>query len=312
MSICLKKNCIFATRSVRNRLFCSPNTILHAQVYPDFFMRWSIEHKSLSKVHRKCRCKSLCNTETEKQKNWRISTMNYLPHLRIVIGCLAMIMLSLIIHILLKHRRAISRWWRKRAIGKLIVNVILPFVISLIMSVVTTLFSSDDNRCSCADCKSIFTKHRPILLVTWGLFAFALINVVFQIIAWVREHKEEDIRWENAATRYAYNNMFRIFMDKNTRLRGAYHHGLKQGMLADADIPYNVFSQIRTICWELCDTIGQITQIEKKDLSAAFIYHYCYEGATESDRQYCFIMTKKRQKQITNICFHTAITVIIA
>lgn len=225
--------------------------------------------------------------------------MKYLPYLKVIIVCLAMIILSLMINILLRHRRGISRWWRKRAIGKLIVNVILPFVIPLIMSVVTTLFSSDDNRCSCADCQSIFTKHRPILLVTWGLFALALINVVFQIIAWIKEHREEDIRWENAATRYAYNNMFRIFMDKNTRLRGAYHHGLKQGMLTDADIPYNVFSQIRTICWELCDTIGQITQIEKKDLSAAFIYHYCYDGATESDRQWRWITGKGSKFSIT-------------
>lgn len=220
--------------------------------------------------------------------------MKCLPYLIAIIACLAMIILSLIITVLIKHRKTIGRWWRKRAIGKLIINVILPFAIPFVMSVITTLFPLDDNNNIYT-----FTKNKSMFFIIWGLSIFALINMVFQIISWIRQHKEEDIKWENAAARCAYNNMFRIFMDKNTRLRGSYHHGLKQGMLTDADIPYNVFSQIRTLCWELCDTIGQITQIEKKDLSAAFIYHYCYEGATENDRRWRWITGKGSKFSMT-------------
>ena len=67
---------------------------------------------------------------------------------------------------------------------------------------------------------------------------------------------------------------------------------MKHGMLSDSDIPYNVFSQIRTICWEFCNTISEITHIEKKDLSAAFVYRYTYKGATDRDKSWRWITGK--------------------
>lgn len=215
--------------------------------------------------------------------------MKCVPYLIAILACLGVLMISLLMTVMIKNRKKICRWWKRHAVWMFIVNVALPFLIPIIMALLPFIFNdSQESNCKC---HGDFVNS---MLITWTIIlaALAFINVIFQMILWIKEKKEADIRWENSAARSAYNNMFKILMDKNTRLRGAYHHGLKQGMLTDSDIPYNVFSQIRTICWEFCNTISEITHIEKKDLSAAFIYHYCYDGANKNDQRWRWVTGK--------------------
>lgn len=155
---------------------------------------------------------------------------------------------------------------KKNQICRFLVNILVPFVVPLTISVLTILDGS----------KEEWTGLEWAVLV---LICVAALNSAFQFGFWLKEKKEKDLRWENNAAGYAFNNMFEVHKSKSSQLRSAYHNGLRNGMLTDADIPYNTFEQIRRITWEFCRTISQITNIPTKNLEAAFIYHYVYEGA---------------------------------
>ncbi len=120
----------------------------------------------------------------------------------------------------------------------------------------------------------------------------AIINLFAQLGIWIKEKKESDIRWENHAARHAFNNLFEIYANKNSQLRTAYHNGLKQGMLTDADIPYNIFDMIRKITWEFCNTVSDITDIPTKDMDGAFVYRYAYPGASKKEQTWKWVTGK--------------------
>jgi len=215
--------------------------------------------------------------------------MKCFPLLIAILVCLSVLMVSILLVLIIKNRKRIYRYWKRHSVWKFVVNIALPFLIPISMAVLPFIFDNAQEK-NCNHHSSSFDKiiTNPIII----LAILAFINVIAQMIIWIKEKKEADIRWENSAAKSAYNNMFKILMEKNTRLRGAYHHGLKHGMLTDSDIPYNIFSQIRTICWEFCNTISEITHIEKKDLSAAFVYRYTYEDVTKKDNSWRWITGK--------------------
>lgn len=58
-------------------------------------------------------------------------------------------------------------------------------------------------------------------------------------------------------------------------------------------IPYNVLEYISEICRNFRDTISQITSIPQEHMSVTFIYHYDYNGATEDDRSWRWVVGKE-------------------
>lgn len=170
-----------------------------------------------------------------------------------------------------KYRFKLIRYIKKKQIVRFVVNVLIPFAVPLVISVLT-LIPGEANQIGTTE-----------WIITVSLLGVAVMNLAAQFAIWIIEKKEVDIRWENQAAKYAFNNLFEVYANKNSQLRSAYHNGLKQGMLTDADIPYNIFEQIRRITWEFCNTISKITGIPTKDLDDAFIYRYSYSGAGEKD-----------------------------
>ena len=184
--------------------------------------------------------------------------------INMVLICGVIILLT--ICLIIRFRTQIVRFMKKNQICRFLVNILVPFVVPLTISVLTILDGS----------KEEWTGLEWAVLV---LICVAALNSAFQFGFWLKEKKEKDLRWENNAAGYAFNNMFEVHKSKSSQLRSAYHNGLRNGMLTDADIPYNTFEQIRRITWEFCRTISQITNIPTKNLEDAFIYHYVYEGA---------------------------------
>ena len=204
-----------------------------------------------------------------------------------------------------KNKQYLHRGNFGRFIVNIVIPVMIPFIITLFMELggMGNEFVVKVENCSCSNisectCElsgeySVIEKDKISLSIfLWSMFGIACINTGFQLIEWIKEHQEINLRWKNEAAKYAYNDMFEVHMSKNTQLRTAYHRGLRQGMLSFADVPYDVFDQIRKISWELCNTIGQITKIEKKDLSAAFIYRYTYDKCNNKDKQWRWITGK--------------------
>lgn len=177
------------------------------------------------------------------------------------IGLVSILIALLIGCLVIKHRVKIVRFIKKKQVLRFIANVLVPFIVPLVISVLTILHRNSEDPAE-------------IKWTTIVLLCVASVNLVVQFAIWIKEKKESDLRWERIAAGRAFNNMFEVHKNKSSQLRAAYHKGLKQGMLTDADIPYNIFEQIRKITWEFCNTISQITDIPTKDLEAAFIYHY--------------------------------------
>lgn len=192
----------------------------------------------------------------------------------ILLGILIVLFLSFIF---IRHRIKIIRFIKKHQVIRFIVNVLLPFVVPLIISVLLM------------DKKQLGDGLFWTVII---LLCIAVVNMIMQFYLWVKEKKECDIRWENFAAKHAYNNLYEIHMNKNSQLRSAYHNGLKRGMLTDADIPYNLFEHIRKITWEFCNTVSKITDIPTKDLDASFIYHYDYPEASQADKKWRWVTGK--------------------
>lgn len=201
--------------------------------------------------------------------------------LSVINAVLISILISLIVICLfVKYRVQIKRFMRKKQVFRFVVNVLIPFVVPLAISVLTVLMGNEG-------------EPAEIKWTTIILLCVAFVNVTIQFGVWIKEKKEGDERWERMAAGRAFNNMFEVHKSKSSQLRSAYHNGLKQGMLTDGDIPYNIFEQIRKITWEFCNTISQITDIPTKDLEAAFIYHYPTpkeENAEKTDTQWKWIV----------------------
>ncbi len=190
---------------------------------------------------------------------------------------LSILFLAFIVGSLIKYWATIVRFFKKKQVWRFIVNVVIPFVVPFVISVLAILCDED---------------LKNIHLATSILLAVATINLIIQTAIWIKEKNEVDLRWENRAAGLAYNNLFEIHIDKNTQLRNSYHNGLDRGMLTDADIPYNIFNHIRKITWEFGNTIGQITGIHSKDIETAFIYRYSYENAGKKDKRWRWVSGK--------------------
>lgn len=183
----------------------------------------------------------------------------------------------LIVCLVVKHRAKINRFMKKKQVFRFVVNVIIPFAVPFAISILTIIWEGN----------AVSNELRWATIV---LSCVASVNLAAQLGIWLKEKKESDLRWERMAAGRAFNNMFEIHKSKSSQLRTAYHNGLKHGMLTDADIPYNIFDQIRKITWEFCNTMSQITDIPTKDLEAAFIYRYAYKDAKGPDGDWRWVV----------------------
>lgn len=193
---------------------------------------------------------------------------------------LCAILVSLLVGVIVKYRTKIIRFNKKKQVVRFIVTVLIPFAVPLILSAVD--FRGDENT----------VKFRNMPGPVAILLVIATANLVVQLIMWVKEKKESDQRLENEAASYAFNSLFEIHRSKNSQLRNAHHDGLKRGMLTDADIPYNIFDQIRKITWEFGNTVSRITGIPTMNFDSAFIYRYTYPKAGEKDRKWRWVTGK--------------------
>lgn len=201
-----------------------------------------------------------------------------MEQLCIINAVLISILIALfVVCLVVKYRVKIFRFMKKKQVLRFVANVLVPFVIPLAISVLTILHGNSG--------EPVVIKWSTIVLL-----CVASVNLVIQFNIWIKEKKESDQRWERMAAGRAFNNMFEVHKNKSSQLRTAYHNGLKHGMLTDADIPYNIFDQIRKITWEFCNTMSQITDISTKDLEAAFIYRYAYKDAKKPDRDWRWIV----------------------
>lgn len=204
--------------------------------------------------------------------------MNELCIINIVLT--GFLIVLVLVCIFVKCRTSILRFIKKKQVVRFLINVVIPFLIPLILSLVDI-----DGT---GKLKSLKDISGPAAF----LLGIAVVNVIIQFIMWIKEQKEADIRFENLAAKNAYNSLFEIHKNKNVQLRNAHHNGLERGMLTTADIPYNIFDQIREITWGFGRAIGEITGIPTKDLDASFIYRYTYSGAGKLDRSWRWITGK--------------------
>lgn len=191
---------------------------------------------------------------------------------------LAAALLGLFIYLMMKNRYRIMRFCRKHQVLRFFVNVAIPFVVPLVLSIGLL--------------DETFASTPGVKLFIGVMAVIATVNLAAQFLVWLKERKEIDIKWENQAAGHAFNNLCEVYSDRNSQLRTAYHSGLKQGMLTDADVPYDIFKMIRKVTWEFCNTVSKITGIPTKDLDGAFVYHYCYPGATGKDRDWRWVSGK--------------------
>lgn len=172
-------------------------------------------------------------------------------------------------------------WWKRKLVGKFISTVILPMLIPFFVSIVVKL----DERFSWWE-----RSDRIIIIVLAISCIIMLINSVIQFFYWRKEQTEAYLRWENRASSYAYNGLYKIHKDKNMQFRMYSHKCPFNGSVDANQIPYDIFSQIQNICTELANTISLITMIPTVRLSVSFIYHYTYENANDFDRQWRWII----------------------
>ncbi len=202
---------------------------------------------------------------------------------------LSILFLAFVISLLIKYWAKIVHFFKKKQVWRFLINVVMPFAIPLALSFITIDWG---NLCKCTDseCNAKIPTADFYVLVIIGVVA--IVNLIMQTIIWIKEKNEVDLRWENQAAKHAYNGLFNIQQDKNTQLRTSHHHGLERGMLTQADVPYNIFDQIRKISWELGRTVGKITNVDIKNLDAAFVYRYVYKGANEKDKTWRWVTGK--------------------
>ncbi len=181
----------------------------------------------------------------------------------------SVLIILFVAYLIVKNRIKIKRYIKKKQVFRFVVLVLIPFAVPFAFSILTIIFEGN-------------TASSELRWATIVLSFVATANLAAQFGIWLKEKKDSDLRWERMAAGRAYNNMFEVHKSKSSQLRSAYHNGLKQGMLTDADIPYNIFDQIRKITREFCNTMSQITDIPTKDLEAAFIYRYAYKGAKKT------------------------------
>ncbi len=195
----------------------------------------------------------------------------------------SLLLLIVTICLLFENRNTILRFVKKKQIIKLLINVFIPSSISFVLSYISL------NADTYAFFDGDVTKSQTLIRI---LIIASIIACISQICVWIKEKNQDDLRWENEAAKYAYNGLFEIQMSKNTQLRSSYHNGLKRGIITQAEVPYNIFDQIRKITWEFGRTVSKITGVDTKNLYAAFIYRYIYPGGNDNDSKWRWITGK--------------------
>ena len=210
--------------------------------------------------------------------------MKCLPYLIAILACLGVLMISLLMAVIIKHRKEIKKWWKKYNIKKFLVSVFFPALIPLIISVVTVIAENGKN-----DFIDVITD--PMLYFLIAMCVVSLIVFVFQYKDWKKDHEDRKTEWVNGIYREAYDKLYDVLKAKTTAYRTkALTSG--HGFLKDSDIGYDVFDHIRTICRAYRLAISEITNIPTTHITISFIYHYTYDSANYKDKAWRWIIGK--------------------
>ena len=200
--------------------------------------------------------------------------MKCLPLLIAILACLVVLMISLLMTVVIKHRKAIARWWKKYNVWKFIVNVFLPFTIPFVVTIVL----------------SPWDKMKEDILrdaLFWFLiFAciVAFVNLIFQLRFWIKENKDKKLEWKNKAAHRAYYNLYDVIKQKNTEYGiTALNNGNGKKAIPSEMIPYDVFDHIRQICRTFKKAVAEIAGIDTVHITVSFIYHYTAKDIKDQD-----------------------------
>lgn len=156
---------------------------------------------------------------------------------------------------------------RKNILKEFVLFTILPFFIPLLNEMDENLI---DSR------------------LKWGIIIVsAFIDFFFAYKALRDKENDEKNDYIQKSIRYAYSGAHEIIERKRDDLSHETEFSrinIKENML-----PYDIHAHINDICKEFKKVIASITQINNEFISIAFIYRYCYEGCSESDRQWKWI-----------------------
>lgn len=158
----------------------------------------------------------------------------------------------------------IIRWWKKYRVLKFVVNIFVPFIIPFILTFI--LIEPE-----------AFSDRKELFITTLVLWGVVIGNFVLQFKYWKQDRDESLLQWENFASKQAYTGLYRIHKDRKAQYSTASIKGFKNGTLKTKHIPYDIFEQIRKICLEFSEVIGDITGIPAVHISVSFIYHYTSE-----------------------------------
>lgn len=207
--------------------------------------------------------------------------MKCLPLLIAILACLGVLMISLLMAVIIKHRKAIAHWWKKYSIGKFVVNVILPFLIPFVITLVLTIFEPEFDVS--------FTNG-----ILWFLIAMcvlSLVNLVFQLRFWIKENKDKKLEWKNKAAHRAYYNLYDVIKQKNTEYGiTALNNGNGKKSIPPEMIPYDVFDHIRQICRTFKKAVAEIAGIDTVHITVSFIY--CYTAKGVNDKNWKWVIGK--------------------
>lgn len=199
--------------------------------------------------------------------------MKYVPYLVAILACLGVLMFSLLMSVIIKHRKSIARWWKKYNVWKFIVNVFLPFTIPFVITIVLAV--SDQSMC------------KPWEPLFWFLLAtciIALINLVFQLRFWIKENKDKKLEWKYKAAHHAYYNLYDVIKQKNTEYGiTALNKDYRNNPIPPQMIPYDVFDHIRQICRTFKKAVAEIACIDTVHITVSFIYRYTEKSIKDQD-----------------------------
>lgn len=194
--------------------------------------------------------------------------MKCLPLLIAILACLGVLMISLLMAVIIKHRKAIARWWKKYNVWKFIVNVFLPFTIPFVVTIVLSPWEKMEGN----------ILQNPLFWFLVFACIAAVINLIFQLRFWIKENKDKKLEWKNKAAHRAYYNLYDVIKQKNTEYGiTALNNGNGKKTIPPEMIPYDVFDHIRQICRTFKKAVAEIAGIDTVHITVSFIYHYTAE-----------------------------------
>ena len=179
--------------------------------------------------------------------------MNWIEGLILIGVMLLLITTGMIVNY--KWKTPIIRWGKKYRVFKFIVNILVPFVVPFILSIV---FIDPDE----------LNENKWLFVVILVSMAVVIVNFVFQFWYWKQDRDESMLRWENSASKHAYMGLYRIHKDKKAQYSAM---SLKNETI---NTQYDIYDHIRKICLEFANTIGDITGIPAIHISVSFIYRF--------------------------------------